>query len=397
MILYLTYDGLLEPLGRSQIVKPLLRLAARGFSIGVVSLEKPSTLGERARLLELRASLADAGIRWCHAVYDTSGGGRSVVRNLRRLYDVAARVCRVAPPRVIHARSYPPAVVGTRLAKRFSARFIFDIRGYWVDERRDEGRWFHTAPAYRIAKEVERSLFAHADGIVSLTSLSGADIRAGRLGPVRRGVPIEVIPTVADFEEFTSSAEQSRVHEIAGGRRVVCFSGAVRAACDLDGLAAFLRAASKREDVFVLALTRQEAEMRRLLDSASVQKSASLITSVPHEEVRYWLSGADFGLLFLRTTFANRAMMPTKLAEFLGSGMIPIQHGGNSEIGDLVRSAGGCALGSLESGALDSACAQLFGRAPSHEARQIARSAGRAHFDLEAGVERYAALWAQLC
>src|SRR4051812_39181297 len=39
-ILYLTMDGLLEPLGRSQIVKFIERLAQRGWRYTIVSLEK---------------------------------------------------------------------------------------------------------------------------------------------------------------------------------------------------------------------------------------------------------------------------------------------------------------------------------------------------------------------
>ena len=41
-VLYLSYDGALEPLGQSQVVPYLVGLAARGAAITLVSFEKPA-------------------------------------------------------------------------------------------------------------------------------------------------------------------------------------------------------------------------------------------------------------------------------------------------------------------------------------------------------------------
>jgi hypothetical protein len=52
-VLYVTYDGLLDPLGSSQVVPYVLGLAARGVEIDVLSFEKPEALADRDHLLDL--------------------------------------------------------------------------------------------------------------------------------------------------------------------------------------------------------------------------------------------------------------------------------------------------------------------------------------------------------
>ena len=61
--LYLTYDGLLDPLGRSQVVPYLERFAREGLEVTVISFEKmgASPLNEKRRVQQ---KLAEQGIEW---------------------------------------------------------------------------------------------------------------------------------------------------------------------------------------------------------------------------------------------------------------------------------------------------------------------------------------------
>ena len=52
-IVYLSYDGMTDPLGRSQVLPYLAGLAARGHAIELVSLDKPDALArDGARVAE---------------------------------------------------------------------------------------------------------------------------------------------------------------------------------------------------------------------------------------------------------------------------------------------------------------------------------------------------------
>src|SRR5687767_3015671 len=62
-ILYVSYDGALEPLGESQVVSYLERLST-DYAITLVSFEKSGDLVDGGRVDVLRRRLAATGIRW---------------------------------------------------------------------------------------------------------------------------------------------------------------------------------------------------------------------------------------------------------------------------------------------------------------------------------------------
>ena len=74
---------------------------------------------------------------------------------------------------MVHCRSYIPARVGLALKRRFGVRFLFDMRGFWPDEKVEGNNWNLANPlyaaVYRYFKRLESRLLRGADHIVSLT------------------------------------------------------------------------------------------------------------------------------------------------------------------------------------------------------------------------------------
>src|SRR3954447_20432423 len=62
-VLYISYDGMLEPLGQSQVLAYLDQLAP-GRRIHLISFEKAADWGDRAQLDAARRRIAEAGIEW---------------------------------------------------------------------------------------------------------------------------------------------------------------------------------------------------------------------------------------------------------------------------------------------------------------------------------------------
>ena len=62
-ILYISYDGMLEPLGQSQVLAYLEKLAP-GRRINLISFEKPEDWASADKLDALRKRIAKAGIHW---------------------------------------------------------------------------------------------------------------------------------------------------------------------------------------------------------------------------------------------------------------------------------------------------------------------------------------------
>jgi glycosyltransferase involved in cell wall biosynthesis len=398
-VLYLSFDGVLEPLGRSQVLSYLAGLSQRGYSFTLISLEKAQDLSDHAAVLELEAQLSKRNIRWVRLPYQT-GGIKSVLRNCSAVYKAARRVIKQERVQVTHCRSYVAALVGWSLRRLYGIPYIFDMRGYWIDELRDEGRWFNNALAYRVGKLMERRLVKDSSAIVTLTGMQAEDLRRGLLKK-QKAKPIEVITTCADYDEFDSSlpirgAIPRDLLERLEGKLTVGFVGSINTSYALsESLSLFRYLLEERADAHLICLTRQTIAMKALLTEHRIPESAYTLASVDHREMPEWLRRMDWALLLLNTRFSKRGSMPTKLAEFFAAGVRPIQHGCNAEVSEKVREAGsGIVLKGLSQEELREA-ARRIAAMPTRGAEVLrAREISRAHFSLAAGVEKYEKLLA---
>ena len=62
-VLYLTRNGLLEPLGQSQIF-PYIRGLSRNYQITLISFEKPADIADPSLLHRARVQCTELGLRW---------------------------------------------------------------------------------------------------------------------------------------------------------------------------------------------------------------------------------------------------------------------------------------------------------------------------------------------
>jgi hypothetical protein len=153
----------------------------------------------------------------------------------------------------------------------------------------------------------------------------------------------------------------------------------------------------RRAAAHLLCVTRQADAMAQALAAHGVAPESYTLAAAPHDQVAHWMHATDWGFLLLRETFAKRAAMPTKLAEFLATGVRPIHHGCNAEVGDWVRRCGsGYPLPALAPSELERA-AEAVAHAPRDPAAlRAARERARPHFSLASGIDRYDALLATL-
>jgi glycosyltransferase involved in cell wall biosynthesis len=144
-----------------------------------------------------------------------------------------------------------------------------------------------------------------------------------------------------------------------------------------------------------LAMTAQVDEMTSLADEYSIPGTRRLVVHVAHDQIHHWLPWIDFGLtLLVPPNRAKRASMPTKLAEFFATGVAPISHGGNAEVGEwILRTGSGLLLDDLSPRSLERAVAFVArGKLGSDRLAQ-ARLAAADHFSLDSGARRYDALF----
>ena len=89
------------------------------------------------------------------------------------------------------------------------SRYVFDMRGFWADERVDGGLWSGKSVLFRVAKWFEPRFLLGADHVVSLTH-KAVDIMRGFAYLQGRIPKFTVIPTCANLRLFSPSPNRAR-------------------------------------------------------------------------------------------------------------------------------------------------------------------------------------------
>lgn len=401
--IFITYDGLLDQLGQSQILPYLYAVSEGGKFYAVVSFEKQAAMQEGGA--QLRNTLSSAGITWAPLGF-TSGWGK-----LGKLWDLLKMyaVCMVLHLRhrfnVIHCRSYQAMQVGCLMSYCLGGRTIFDMRGLWVDERVDGGLWSQNhwinRFAYRTYKSIERRLLASACHVVALTEKVVPELK--KLSPTMTA-PVTVIPCCADFEHFVLPEIESRLAwrqsiGLPPQAKVIAYLGSLGTWYLLDQMLQFFKsAANGREDVHLLLITKDwRAEHEALLISMGLQglRNRIHIRAATRREVPSLLGVADVMLSFIKPAYSKMASSPTKLAEAFAVGIPVISNTGVGDVESITRELDAGAVvdlelvGALEQLALDldTVCAK---------GGVLLRAKARERFGLEIARQSYRQIYTSL-
>jgi glycosyltransferase involved in cell wall biosynthesis len=400
---FLSYDGLSDPLGGSQIWPYVAGLAEAGHDMTLVSFEKADRYA--AQGAELHRIAEAAGVKWLPQRYHRRPPVLSTLGDLLTMRRTLWREHEHAPFELIHVRSYLPMEVAINYAQRTGARLLFDMRGFWADERVEGGLWPQLNPLYRAIyryfKRAEQRYVRAADSIVSLTE-AGAQVLRTWPGYLAAPKPITVIPCSADFEHFslvTPAAREAARRELSLPIEalVLGYLGAIGTWYRLPEMLRLVRLAMDRnEDVYFLVLTAEDPEM--VFEEAgkqAVPKERVLVRRASRAEVPRWMAAANVGLSFIQPSFSKTASSPTKLGELLAMG-IPVLV--NAQVGDVeaivTRVGGGRVLPDLSEASLSAAADSL----PSLLALSPAqlRAAALPIYDLARARASYAQVYAAL-
>ncbi len=167
-ILYISYDGMLEPLGQSQVLAYLKHLSA-GRRIHLISFEKAADWANVTNRQCIANDIANAGITWHPLRYHKRPSAIATAWDILCGIVVSLWVSVKHRLSIVHARSYVPAVMALVLKRLRGMKFVFDMRGFWADERVDGKLWPRDGRMYRVAKWFERRFLLSADPVVSFT------------------------------------------------------------------------------------------------------------------------------------------------------------------------------------------------------------------------------------
>lgn len=339
-VLYLSYDGLTDPLGQSQILPYIKGLSKLGYKFTVLSCEKPD------RFKKLKNQINDLcvadNIEWISFPYSNKFPIISKIWDRFKFHNLAEQLYFQHKFDLIHCRSYVAAEIGLRLKKKYGVKFLFDMRGFWPDEKVDSGSWSQNNIFYYLSfkyyKYKEKEYFIKSDAIISLTFAAINEIR--RIVPNENlETKIKVIPCCVDTEIFNPEtikpelkSEYLKRLNIAKDDFIVSYIGSIGTWYMLNEMMDFFKVLTEKiSNSKFLIVTKdnnsqilKEAKKREITDKI-------LIVSAERIEVPYLLSISNFSLFFIRQSFSKIASSPTKQFEIMAMGVPAICNGG---IGD---------------------------------------------------------------
>ena len=398
-VLYLSYDGMTDPLGGSQVLPYLTGLAALGHCITLVSLEKPAA-SDAARA-EVRAQCEAAGIDWQPLVYHKRPPIVSTLFDLVVLRRRAEQLQATQGYDWVHCRSYLTALVGLGLKRKHALKLLFDMRGFWADERVEGGLWNLANPVFRaifaLLKRREAELLRAADHIVILTE-KGKQVLLDRTDKAAEGRQISVIPCCVDFAAFDVPDGGDRANArsmlgVAPDARVIVYLGSIGTWYMLDEmLDCFTVELERHPDAMLLFISRDDPQLIRAAAVArGVLLSAIDVRPASRAQVAQYLAVADYGLFFIRPTFSKIASCPTKLGELLAMGLPVVTNKGVGDVDTIVEESGaGVLVQRFDKAAYRDALEQLDAL-PRREEEWRGRA--RQWFDLDTGIAAYDAIY----
>lgn len=352
-VLYVSYDGMTDNLGQSQVIPYLQGLSQKGFSIHILSCEKPVQFEKRKKHIE--KLLAKSSIVWHPIEYTAKPAVFSTLYDLRQLQNVASEIIlnKENNIKLLHCRSYISAHVGTFCKKKFNIPWIFDMRGFWADERVEGGIWNIKKPLYKMVynyfKSVEKNFISQSSHIISLTQNGADEIRSWKVYQ-HANTPISVIPCCADLRLFSYSTERRKFLQkdlkIEDNNFILSYLGSFGTWYMTDEMFDFFKVLyEKNHDAIFLCITPDNADA---LESIAIRKdiptTALRVVKANREDVPHYASLSDWSLFFIKPVYSKKASSPTKMGELLSLG-IPLVC--NSGVGDVDSIMKDCPQGHL--------------------------------------------------
>lgn len=396
-VLYISYNGLLDPLGQSQVLQYLVGLARLGHAITVLTFEKPDEWANEAHRINIQRVTSEAGLRWVPLSYHRHPGGLATLYDITIGLVVSIYLTIRHRIELVHSRAHIASVIANAIKTLFPVHFIFDPRGFWPDERVELGVWRKGSVMHRIAKSQESRYLRQADAVVTLTESAGVTMRASPslAGKSQRFRVITTCTNLALFRPESSETGPRR----ASGPFTLGYLGTVGPPYLLDEVFALLMMARTiRPDARLLILNRRDHDyIRDRAKACKVPTDALELKAVTHDQVPRELWRVSAGVVFITPTPCRRSCAPTKLGEFLAAGVPCIANAGVGDLEKILEGEGvGVIVEDFSPGALEAGVSALISLAEKQTVRNECVDVANRYFSLDDGVKAYHALYTEL-
>ena len=338
-IVFLSYDGITDPLGQSQILPYLFGVASKNnYKITIVSFEKiKNHLQNKDVILN---KLNKNNVEWIPLRYTKYP---PIFSTLWDVYKLSKSINKLKNKGLdlIHCRSYITTIVALGFKKKYKVPFIFDMRGFYADERVDGKIWslnnFIYKKIYNYFKSKEKEFLQFSDYTISLTENGKKEILSWNLANQSK---IKVIPCCTDKNLFQTKNIQNVRAELDFNKEdfIISYVGSIGTWYMLDEMLDFFKCLQiKKPKAKFLFITKDYPELiLNKVKSKEIDVSAIKIKSLSREMMPSYIGVSDFSIFFILPVFSKKASSPTKMGEIMNLGIPVICNSGVGDVDEIM-------------------------------------------------------------
>ncbi len=403
-ILFISYDGMTDPLGQSQVIPYLAGLTKYGYRFTILSCEKPEKYSLHKN--EIESLLESFSIKWVPIKYHKIPAVFSTIYDVYHLKKKARKLHAKEKFDMVHTRAGIPALVGLWMKKKYGVKFLNDIREFYADSRAEGKIWetknFFYKKIYHFFKQKESEEVTISDGIVCLTRAAENIIK--KWTEYKNEIPLQVIPCSVDTnlfdpEKIDNSKKNILKNELKIKEEDFIFSylGSIGSWYLIDEMMQFFKIISDNipNSKFLFISPAEHKTIIATANKFGLKENKLIIKQAERNEVPVLLSFSKYSVFFIKPCYSKQSSSPTKHGEIMAMGIPVITNSGIGDVAEIVEKYhSGIVLKELNEFEFES-IAELICSKNDFKPNEI-RNAAKEFYDLENAIEKYHGIYREI-
>jgi glycosyltransferase involved in cell wall biosynthesis len=344
-ILFISYDGLTDPLGQSQVIPYLAGLTKYGYQFTILSCEKPEKYSLQKKYVD--DLLKPYPIKWIPIPYHKKPPVLSSIYDVMMLKRKARQLHAREKFDMVHTRPGVPALIGLWMKKKMGVKFLNDVREFYADSRVEGGMWnsnnFFYKNIYKFFKSKEDEAVEKSDGIVCLTYAAEKIIK--QWPRYKKHIPMEVIPCSVDIDLFDPAKIENDLKSnykkkfgIIEGDFIFSYLGSIGSWYLTDELMQFLKVISDNilAAKFLFISPTQHEFIYEIARKFKIPKEKIIVAHAQRHEVPLLLSLSSYSIFFIKPCYSKQSSSPTKHGEIMAMGIPVITNSGIGDVAEII-------------------------------------------------------------
>ena len=400
-VLFISYDGMTDPLGQSQVIPYLQGLSKAGYHIFLLSCEKKEVYEQNKSAIQ--HMLDKSNISWIPLNYTKKPPVVSTLLDIIKIKRAAEKIHRENKLDMVHTRPGVPALVGLWMKKTLGVKFLNDIREFYADSRVEGGMWDTKIPVYKwiydFFKRKEAAAVAKSDGIVCLTYAAQEIIQ--QWPAYKTGIPLQVIPCSADMELFDPAAISETDKEnlktelnISKDDLIISYVGSIGGWYLTGEMMQFCKMLSdKIPSVKLLFISpHRHEEIKMAAARYGIDEGRIIIKKANRLQVPLLLSLSHYSVFFIKPCYSKQSSSPTKHGEIMAMGIPLITNSGVGDVETVVeRYHSGIVIQEFNENEYAAAIQKLVSGL--HFSKEGIRQGAIEFYSLETAIEKYIGIY----